>query len=118
MSNNNSFSEILKDVNRKLKYLFKDNLEEVKLFGSYARKDYDKDSDIDFYVLLNLDEKVIKKYERKVDDISVDLMSKYGKLVSLILDNSEKFKKYSTYIPFYMNVQNEGVIIWEKKLPN
>ena len=49
------------EPSRKLKEKFKDKIEEIIVFGSYARGDFNEDSDIDILIVLNND---IKKLLR------------------------------------------------------
>jgi predicted nucleotidyltransferase len=48
-----------------------EKLKKIILFGSYARGDYDAESDI--MLMLNEEEAVLKEYYKKIIDIIVDL---------------------------------------------
>ena len=77
---------------------------EVKLFGSSARGDYSKTSDIDIMVRLpNVDRKI----EEDLFNIAYDLELEYDCIIDIIVlpQNLEHV------IPLYQNIIKEGVAI-------
>ncbi len=70
---NKKIKEMLEEVEKALISLFYDELENIILYGSYARGDFTYDSDIDIMVLVNEEEDNLKKYDDKITDIMVDL---------------------------------------------
>lgn len=81
----------------------------IIVYGSYARGDYNVDSDIDILILVNCPEPEIKKYENQVIDFAFDLELEYGKCLSPIIKNQELFDYWSDTLPFYRNIKREGV---------
>jgi len=63
-----------------------DKVKEIIVFGSYARGDYDEESDIDIMIVgdVSLGE---------VIDISTEVLLRYGELISPIVVTPEEFKK-------------------------
>ena len=57
MSNN--LSELLKRAVSKYKSIFGDSLVQVILYGSYARGDFDEESDVDIVALVRCDRETI-----------------------------------------------------------
>ena len=105
---------MLKEYANGLAEILGDNLEQVILYGSYARGDqseYGEFSDVDIMVLVNLDEEEIKDIEQEVFDYSYDLDLKHGMVFSPVIENIEIFQKRVGFIPFYKNVRAEGVIL-------
>lgn len=102
--------EIIKQINSHLKKKFKEKLDKIILFGSYARGDYDNESDIDILVLVKDVE--LRKYNDEMTDFEVDLTIKYGILPSIILRNTRYFNENKEIIPFYRSVEKEGVEIY------
>ena len=77
---------------------------DMKLFGSSARGDYSKSSDIDIMVRLPI---VNRNIEEELFDIAYDLELEHDCLIDIIvlpenLDNT---------IPLYQNIEKEGVSI-------
>jgi len=91
-----------------------DKLEKVVLFGSYARGDYDEESDIDVMVLADIQpeeaDDTYNKIRGLMGDYSLDL--EYGVVISLIIVCSTIYREYIDILPFYMNVRKEGVELY------
>jgi predicted nucleotidyltransferase len=102
--------EIINQINSQLKKKFKEKLNKIILFGSYARGDYDNESDIDILVLV--EDVELKKYNDEIVDFEVDLTIKYGILPSIILRNTHYFNENKEVIPFLRSVEKEGVEIY------
>jgi predicted nucleotidyltransferase len=103
---------ISKEVEQNLDVILKDKLKKIILYGSYARGDYDEESDIDFLVLTDLKNDEISYYRNKITDLTVELSLKYGKLASIVLKNENQFREYFAILPFYSNVVNDGKVIY------
>ena len=88
---------------------FKDKLDKVYLFGSYARGDYDSESDIDFLIIADTsnEEACAKHMEVRNKMPGIDL--EFDLLVSCSVTSSELFNHYIDALPFYSNVVKEGV---------
>ena len=99
--------KMIKDVEKSIKKVFKDKLKKIIIFGSYARGDYDDESDIDFMVLV--EDKDLKKFEDLILDIEVDLSIKYGKLPSIFIYNIDDYYSNINVIDLLKSVENEGV---------
>ena len=100
---------LLKEVYKRCNSVFPYGLQDVFLYGSYARGDYDSDSDIDFLVTVDLSYSEIEKFRRKIAKISSELSLEYDILVSLHVHPLQQFKEYSTVLPFYKNILKEGI---------
>lgn len=104
--------DILDDIEKMATTLFGDKLKEIILYGSYARNNQIRGSDIDFMFLFNEDKNEIIKYRDKISDIMVDLSLKYDILISISEASILDFNEYVSYVPFYSNVYNEGIEIY------
>lgn len=89
-----------------------DKLEEVILFGSYARGDFDADSDIDLCVLAKIPNEEAGKWHgsirKKLPLIDLD----YDITVSIHVTESSLFHQYADTLPYFMNIVNEGVSLY------
>ena len=88
-----------------------EDLRKVIVYGSYARGDFNEDSDVDVMVLTSLAESEIKPIEYRLYDIAFDFLMEYGVDISVIVKNEEHFKYRLGALPFYDNVEKEGVVI-------
>jgi predicted nucleotidyltransferase len=79
----------------------------VIMFGSQARGDATKYSDIDLFVVLpSLDDKT--RY--LVSDITWEVGFEAGKVISAIPTTREKMKQYG-FLPLYQTVKKEGISV-------
>ncbi|WP_324735516.1 nucleotidyltransferase domain-containing protein [Thermococcus sp. SY098] len=79
---------------------FGDRIEEIIVFGSYARGDYDEESDIDVLIVGNV-------LFDDVVDISTKVLLKYGELISPIVISPEEFRRRND--SFIRTVKREGI---------
>ena len=94
-----------------LQKIYGKHLKKVILYGSYARGDYQKNSDVDIMILVDADDYEIKKRFNLVCDLAFDYELEYGVVISPLVKNEEHFKKWSETLPFYRNVKQEGVTV-------
>lgn len=104
-------NNILQQFLMEISTLIGDRLKKVILYGSYARGDYDKNSDIDIMILTDFNESEIAKYRIKIRELACELEIENDIMISPIVRNIEKYNNRINIIPFYMNVQKEGVIL-------
>ena len=79
------------------------------LYGSYARGDYRKDSDIDLLILINKD-KITHADKDKVTYPLYDIEFKTGIIISPMVYTKEGWATHRV-TPFYENVNHEGKIL-------
>ncbi|MCR5150161.1 MAG: nucleotidyltransferase domain-containing protein [Clostridiales bacterium] len=91
--------------------LLGDKLDAVILYGSYARGDYDDESDIDIIVRIACEHKDLPKYRRVMTRCSSELSMQYGITVSVQLTDTESYDNFKNVLPFYKNIEKEGVLI-------
>lgn len=102
-------SVISEKVVEAAKSVLGDNLSSVYLFGSYARGDYDAESDVDFLVVANVPQEQAGRERRNIRQRLPLIDLEYDLPVSLHVTGSEIFEQYSNTLPFYMNVLRDGV---------
>ena len=101
--------QALSDTRSELQSLFGDNLSQVLLYGSYARGDQDDESDIDVMALVDLPDTQLAKYRRRVSELSSDIDLRYDVFLSIVLQDTDTFRRYANTIPFFQNVNREGI---------
>jgi predicted nucleotidyltransferase len=104
---NKEIQEFIQEVQQ----LLGKRLKKIILYGSYARGDYNKKSDVDIMILTDLSFKEIEDYRDKVSDIAYDIELETGIILSPVIKNIEKYNSRVNFVPFYKNVQKEGVVL-------
>ena len=107
----NNIQKILNDFLEEVKIILGNRLKKIVLYGSYARGDYNKSSDIDIMILTDLSDKEINDYSMKIWEKSADIEIDKGIVISPLVRNIDNFEAWSDVKPFYINIMNEGVVL-------
>lgn len=83
------------------------------MYGSYARGDFNEDSDIDIMILLDITDMEMKQYQHQLSYATFDFNMDNDLNIKPITKNDEHFRKWSEAYPFYENVRKEGVRLYE-----
>ena len=111
MSTKNDLNYILKKIVQIYRSVYGEQLVQVILYGSYARGDYDSDSDIDIVAIVHGDRKILQEQLKKVWDSSCELELEYETILSPTVIPYEEFQRYQKELPYYRNIAQEGVIV-------
>ena len=93
----------LSEFLRRVEARFGDSVEEVILFGSYARGDHDEESDIDVLIVGDVD-------FDELMEVVTDILLEYGELISPIVLKPEEFRKRMD--SFIRTVLSEGKVLY------
>lgn len=85
---------------------------QCRLFGSFARGDYDDDSDIDIILLANCDRKESEKYTNVLIDIVTELAMKYFVVVNTVCVPHREYEEKKKWYDLFANIEAEGCIIY------
>lgn len=89
----------------------KDSLEEVVLFGSRARGDYREDSDYDFTILINSNNK--NQIRDIILDAEVLILDEFNKMATSLIYTLEEWEIKKKY-PIGKHILLDGIVIWKK----
>ncbi len=92
-----------------LQDIFGNSLEQVILYGSFARGTQTEDSDIDIAVIVH---PYTEEMHDRMIDLTVDLELEYDKVLSVLLIDYSHFIEWGSILPFYKNVRKDGVMLW------
>ncbi len=101
--------EILNQLVDTYKIVYGQEIVKIVLYGSYARGDYSQDSDIDVVAIVKGERNELQDKLKKIWDVSSDLEIEYGTIVSPTVIPYKEYEQYKTQLPYYMNIENEGV---------
>lgn len=103
--------ELLKEYRREIENVSDHHIKKVILYGSYARGDYNRDSDIDVMVLMDLEEAQMKVYEDKIYDTTYEFNDENATEIMPVVQNIHHFNYWKKAYMFYKNVEEEGILI-------
>lgn len=83
----------------------------IILYGSYARGDFNQDSDVDIMILANVKPEEISRYSDKIYDITYDFEVKYGLEINPSVQSIQIYEQWKKVYPFFINLEKEGVAI-------
>ena len=92
------------------KNLFGEKFRNVILYGSYARGDYDDESDIDLMIMIDMQPEELKAYRNRVVHFVADLNLENDVFMVSKLQSTPFFEKWKDAMPFYQNVLKDGVV--------
>jgi predicted nucleotidyltransferase len=100
-----------------IKYIVNKIVREVQpakiiLFGSYARGDFDKGSDLDLFIVVEDDRESNRVIRRQVDELLWGRRFPVDLLVRKKKDIEWNFRAKN---PFYNDIFKEGKVLYEKK---
>lgn len=101
--------EIMHEVYRCCNELYPSGVQNAYLYGSYARGDYDSESDVDILLTVDADGEEIAKHRTALARLTSELSLRYDVTVSVSAKPLQQFQRYSSILPFYKNVLREGV---------
>lgn len=90
--------------------LFGEKLKHVVLYGSYARGDYDDESDIDVMIMVDMTPQELSKYRWDLSCFCADLNVEHNVLIVSKLQSVQLFEQWKNTLPFYKNVFKDGVM--------
>lgn len=103
----------LKPFLQDIKELYGNDLKQVILFGSYARKEQTVDSDINIFVIVDDRLDSLKKKDNALYDASYELTLSSGVLVHPMAVSKTQFDKWKDVYSLYREVQKDGVVLYD-----
>ena len=91
-------------MNDLLNQINNEHLVNVTIFGSVAKEEYTKNSDIDILIIGDVDFDY-------VIDLCTKLLLKYGVVINAIIESEEQFNKKINW-SFHRNVLDEGKVLY------
>ncbi|GBU23240.1 nucleotidyltransferase [Fibrobacteres bacterium R8-0-B4] len=87
-------------------------LRKVLLYGSYARGDYDEYSDIDIFILADIPQEECCDAGLDIREFIWEYELEQNIIISPHVTGYETFLSWLDVLPFYMNVEKEGIVLY------
>lgn len=104
-------AEMVRELIDGLQEIFRDNIQQIILYGSVARNQATEESDIDVAVILK--HGFSTETRKMFIAWSAELDIKYDKVFSIVDIEKQRMDKYGDILPFYRNIRQEGVVLWK-----
>ena len=104
--------DMLDELVRGLLSLMRGQIVSIILFGSVARGTDTPESDIDIALILR--GKISAETESRLSTFTADVGLKYDRLLSVVDIDEDFFLAWKDVIPFYANVEKEGIVLWKQ----
>lgn len=105
--------DLIKQYVSAIKKIYGKHLKQIILYGSYARGDFHKDSDIDIMVLVDLPDAQIEIYSDALSEVGFEYNVNHDIWFMPVVKNAKHFGQWCTTYPFYSNVVKEGISLYE-----
>ena len=106
---NPKIGPIVREFKAALQDLYGERLHDVILYGSYARGDFDEESDIDLMVVLNDEEVNTYREIRQMSELETSFLLKYGLIISILPTSTNRLTR--SVMPIYQEVRRDGLYI-------
>lgn len=111
MCTKNELNIILSKIYNAYQEVYGKQIIKIILYGSYARKDFTCDSDIDIVAIVDGERENLQNELRKIWDVSSELEIEYETIVSPTVIPYKEYTQYKNILPYYRNIEKEGVEI-------
>lgn len=112
MREQNRLEVITEAVKRAYLNVYGKDLIEILLYGSYARGDFNEFSDIDFAAIVKGNRITLQSELKKVWEETNDIGLEYEIMVSPVVIPLDEYQEYKHDLPYYRNIDREGVKIF------
>lgn len=108
MCTESQLEQIIRQIVKAYRTVYGENIREILLYGSYARGDYDNQSDIDFAAIVDGERMDLQEKLVDVWDEAADIGLLHDAVISPVVIPYEEFNKYKGKLPYYRNIETEG----------
>lgn len=108
MCTRNQLNRIMERMKEYYLSIYGTNVVTIVLYGSYARGDFDEESDIDIVAIVKGKRAELQQKLKQIWDLSADLGLENDVVVSPMVIPYDEFMKYKESLPYYRNIEKEG----------
>jgi len=109
--NNEKLNSLLPSIERKIRKLFGEKVVKIILYGSYAKGNYNEESDIDIMVIV--DDENLEFYKKQRIELTNYYLDKDNILLSIMIEKASFAERYQNHSPFLININKDGIVLYE-----
>lgn len=102
---------LIESYRKAMEAILDNHLNKIVLYGSYARGDYNQDSDMDIFILMDVQPEEISYYADKVYDATYDFETRYKIEINPSVQSVQTYEQWKNAYPFFMNIEKDGVAV-------
>ena len=93
-----------------LRLIFGNAIQTIILYGSVARNEATEESDVDIAIIITneIDEETKDKFINWAAELDI----RFNQVFSIVDIPEERMKKWGKILPFYKNIEEEGIVLW------
>ena len=99
---------ISRQIAQSYRAVYGNDIVAIYLYGSYARSDYDNESDIDITAIVKGNRPDLQRQLKQVWDMSADIGLENDVVVSPTVIPFDEYEEYKQILPYYINIRKEG----------
>ena len=111
MCSKNDLNIILSELAAAYREVYGNDIVKILLYGSYARGDYDENSDVDIAAIVKGNREELQEKLKIIWECSQKLELEYETILSPVVIPYDEYKEYKEALPYYKNIENEGIDI-------
>lgn len=103
--------DMIEELVNGLCVIFGSNIQQIILYGSVARNEATPESDIDIAIILR--RSLTAENREPFIAFTANMDMKYDRIFSIIDIEQSNMEKWGNILPFYKNIQKEGIVLWK-----
>ena len=111
MCDKTQLNKITSQIVEAYRDIYGQSIKNIIMYGSFARGDFDDESDIDFAAIVVGERQELQKKLEEVWDKASDIGWEHDAVVSPVAIPYKEFLEYKDKLPYYRNIDKEGIIV-------
>ena len=111
MCDKTQLNKITSQIVEAYRDIYGQSIKNIVMYGSFARGDFDDESNIDFAAIVVGERQELQKKLEEVWDKASDIGLEHDAVVSPVVIPYEEFLEYKDKLPYYRNIDKEGIIV-------
>lgn len=103
--------KIISEYIEKIKEILADDFERAVVYGSYARGEYNRESDVDIAIFTSRKAEEFYLLINQIAEITFEYGVQYDIIFSPVFQNTADFQRMLKVVPYFQNIQREGIVI-------